>query len=195
MEHTTIDLRENIFVLSGPSGCGKNTVYGELKKRIPIIQRAITVTTREPRQNEVHGSDYYFISEYEYLRGKDNGVFVESAFYDDAYYATPFFEIEKYSAETPVFLVIDTRGKDVIMQRYPKSTSVFLMPPSVDEVLRRIRERGANNEEQIERRMQRAKAEVAAASSYDYVIINNDLNTCVAQIEAIVSQKLSSLIS
>lgn len=188
------DMRDNIFILSGPSGSGKNTVYEELQKRIPRIKRAITVTTREPRENEVNGCDYYFVSEPEFSRWKTNGLFVESSFYDNAYYATPISELERYSVETPVFLIIDTLGKESVLRRYPKSFSIFLMPPSLDEVLHRIRDRGTNNEEQIERRMQRAKAEVAAAFSYDYIIINNDLNTCVGQIEAIVSQKLSSLI-
>ena len=122
-------------------------------------------------------------------------MFVESSFYDNAYYGTPISELERYSNNTPVFLIIDTFGKEAVLRRYPKSSSIFLMPPSLDEALHRIRERGANNEEQIKRRMQRAKAEVAAASSYDYILINSDLNTCVAQLEAIVSQKLSSLIS
>ena len=153
------------------------------------------MTTREPRENEVHGCDYYFVSEPEFSRWKEAGLFVESSFYDNAYYATPISELERYSSDTPVFLIIDTLGKESVLRRYPKLSSIFLMPPSLDEVLHRIRERGANNEEQIERRMQRAKSELTAASSYDYILINNDLNTCVAQIEAIVSQKLSSLIS
>ena len=189
------DMRENIFILSGPSGSGKNTVYEELQKRIPHIKRAITVTTREPREHEVRGRDYYFVSESEFSRWKETGLFVESSFYDNAYYATPISELERYSSDTPVFLIIDTLGKESVSRLYPKSSSIFLMPPSLDEVLHRIRERGANNEEQIERRMRRAKAEVAAASSYDYILINHNLDDCVAQLETIVSQKLSSLIS
>jgi len=192
---TMLNNQKNLFILSGPSGCGKNTVFDELKKRVPIIQRAITVTTRELREHEVHGRDYYFVSELEFSRWKETGLFVESSFYDNAYYATPVSELERYSSDTPVFLIIDTLGKESVLRRYPKSSSIFLMPPSLDEVLHRIKERGANNEEQIERRMQRAKSEVAAASSYDYILINHNLDDCVAQLEEIVSQKLSSLIS
>ena len=98
------DMRDNIFILSGPSGSGKSTVYEELQKRIPRIKRAITVTTRELREHEVHGRDYYFVSELEFSRWKETGLFVESSFYDNAYYATPVSELERYSSDTPVFL-------------------------------------------------------------------------------------------
>ena len=186
-----VDIRKNLFVVSGPSGCGKNTVYTALKQRMPNIQRVITATTRTPRGNEQHGVDYYFISESEYFKGCNNGVFVESAFYDDSYYATPISEIERFSLQVPVFLIVDTGGKDAIKKKYPRATTIFLMPPSREETVRRIKERGANTAEEIERRISRARAEIDGAKLYDHIVVNDNVDQSVDLIERIIRGTVS----
>lgn len=185
-----IDLRRNLFILSGPSGCGKTTVFHELKKLMPEVQRAITVTTRNPRGKELHGVDYYFCSDEDFLGMVGNNQLAEYTIYDNAYYGTPFFEIEKH-AKKPVFLIIDTKGKrSVTNGHYPLATSVFLMPPSVEEAMKRLASRNENSYDEIERRCRKMESEIRESAFYDYIVENDDLAKCVDTICSIIEKTL-----
>lgn len=184
--HSRVDLRKNLFILSAPSATGKNTVYTALKARIPAIERVITVTTRKPRANETDGEDYHFLCKRAFEQNARNGKYAEYNAYDDEYYATPYSEIEKHGVTTPLFLILDTNGMLNVMREYPLSTSVFLKPPSVTELEKRIRARGANTPEEIQRRLEEAKHELQRSTRYDYVITNDDLKACVDELECCV---------
>ena len=186
-----VDLRKNLIILSAPSATGKNTVYNALKSSMPEIKRAVTVTTRAPRASEAPGIDYYFCSKDEFDKKKKNCEFVEYNEYDNNYYATPYSEINKHSLSTPLFLIVDTHGMMSIMRKYPLSTSVFLAPPSMEELERRIRERGDNTPEEIKRRIDEANREMKNSDWYDYVIKNVHVNECVEELEGVLRNRLN----
>lgn len=186
----SVDLRKNLIILSAPSATGKNTVYNALKLRMPEIERAITATTRNPRSGEVDSVDYYFYSKEEFDEKKETSAFVEYNEYDNNYYATPHSEIERYSLTTPLFLIVDTHGMMSIMRKYPLSTSVFLAPPSMEELERRIRERGDNTPEEIRRRSEEARREMQHSDWYDYVVKNIRIEDCVEELEEILRKRM-----
>ena len=186
----SVDLRKNLIILSAPSATGKNTVYNALKLRMPEIERAITATTRNPRAGEVDSVDYYFYSKEAFNEKKKAGAFVEYNEYDNNYYATPYSEIERYSLNTPLFLIVDTHGMMSIMKKYPLSTSVFLAPPSIEELERRIRERGDNTPEEIGRRIEEARREMQHSDWYDYVVKNIRIEDCVEKLEEILRKRM-----
>lgn len=186
----TVDLRKNLVLFSAPSATGKNTVYNALKERLPAIQRGITATTRQPRANETHGVDYYFLTEEEFAEKEANGEFIETNCYDNHHYATPYAEIERHSTTTPLFLIVDTKGMQNILKHYPLSVTIFLKPPSLEELENRIHARGDNTPEEIQRRVSEAKQEMERADQYDYVVENNRLEECVGKIERILRKCL-----
>lgn len=187
----SVDLRKNLIILSAPSATGKNTIYNALKLRMPEIEKAITATTRKPRAGEVDSVDYYFYSKEEFKEKKETGAFVEYNEYDNNYYGTPYSEIEKYSSSTPLFLIVDTHGMMSIMRKYPLSTSVFLAPPSMEELERRIRERGDNTPEEIKRRIEEVNREMKHSDWYDYVVKNIRVEDCVDELEGILRKRMN----
>lgn len=187
----SVDLRKNLIILSAPSATGKNTIYNALKLRMPEIERAITATTRQPRAGEVDSFDYYFYSKEEFEEKKENRSFVEYNEYDNNYYGTPYSEIERYSSSTPLFLIVDTHGMMSIMRKYPLSTSVFLSPPSIEELEKRIQERGDNTPEEIKRRIEEANREMQHSDWYDYVVKNIRVEDCVDELEGILRKRMN----
>jgi len=186
-----VDLRKNLIIFSAPSATGKNTVYNALKLRMPEIERAITATTRKPRASEIDSVDYYFYSKEMFNEKKENGAFLEYNEYDDNYYATPYSEVDRYSSSTPLFLIVDTHGMMSIMRKYPLSMSIFLAPPSMEELKERIQKRGDNTPEEIKRRIEAANREMQHAKWYDYVVKNNNIENCVNELEEIIRRRLN----
>ncbi len=182
------DLRSNLFVLSAPSATGKNTVFDLLKTKLPNIRRVITATTRAHRNREINGIDYHFMTESEFMQRVEAGEFVEHNLYDSGYYGTPVEEIEACPENIPLFLIVDTNGMRQVIKKYPNANSIFLMPPSIEELERRIRSRGDNTQEQIENRISQARAEIECAEAYDHVVVNDDLDKCVDHILSIVKE-------
>lgn len=183
-----VDLRKNLFILSAPSATGKNTVLDCVNRRIPGVKKAVTATTRKPRKNEKDGVDYYFYSREELKNKSDAKEFAEVNFYDDNLYATPNSEIERYDTDTPLFLVVDFHGMREILMKYPLSTTIFLMPPSIETLYERIRSRGDNTEEEIKRRILEAKLEIKRSEMYDYIVKNDDLENCVNSVIEIIKE-------
>lgn len=176
-----------IFVISGPSGCGKNTVYDELKKRIPNIAQTVSATTRAMRKGEVDGTDYYFIPEEEFLRRVKNGDFVEYVRYGDNYYGTLKSEISRLTDDgKTVILIIEVNGAANIKRILPDAVSVFISPPSFDELKKRIVGRGTNSPEDTEKRIEIAKEEMRYKDTYDHIVVNDDLDECVDKIGEII---------
>ncbi len=181
-----IDYRKNLFILSAPSATGKNTVFELLRERIPYVRRVTTATTRKPRKSEIEGVDYHFMSEGLFLDKVAAGNFVEHNLYDSGYYGTPVDEIEGCPMDVPLFLIIDTNGMHQVVKKYPNAKRVFLMPPSIEELERRIHARGDNTQEEIENRILQAKKEIAESAVYDYIIVNDDIEKCVEELVNIV---------
>ncbi len=182
---------ERLIVLSAPSGTGKNTVFDALQTRMPSVRRAITATTRAPRDGERDGVDYYFLSKEAFLRKAATGELAEQNAYADRYYGTPNSELLSKNGEA-VVLIIDVNGKDAIKRSYPLATTVFLMPPSMEELTRRIIGRDQNSPDDIARRLAIAEEEMAKAPSFDHVLINDDVERCAAALAQVIEAVLTA---
>jgi guanylate kinase len=169
-----------LLVLSAPSGGGKSTVCDLLLKRLPWMRRCVTATTRAPRGRERDGRDYHFLSEEEFARRVSEKGFYEHARVHGNRYGTPKKEVEEALAKgRNLALVIDVQGGAAVKRRRKDSVLVFLAPPSMAVLKRRLEGRGTDSPESVARRLKEADAECAAGLKYDYLIINDDLETTV----------------
>lgn len=184
-----MDLKDNglLVVLSAPAGCGKDTVLAELKKADANIVQSISMTTRAPREGENNGVDYYFTTTEDFETKIKENEFLEYVKYGVNYYGTPKKPIEEMvDSGKNVILKIEVEGAGNVRKLYPEAISIFIMPPSFSELSRRLRNRGTETEEDITRRLKIAENEMQKASEYDYVVINDDLTTCVEDVLAII---------
>ena len=178
----------SIIILSGPSGAGKNTVYDELVKMSDSIAQTISATTRSPRDNEKDGVDYYFVSVERFEELINEGALIEYVKYGNNYYGTLKSEIARLTADgKTVILVIEVNGAANIKKAIPESTSVFIVPPSIEELRRRIVSRGQNTESEVETRIAIAVEEMKYKDSYDYCVVNDTLENCVNDIFKIIN--------
>jgi guanylate kinase len=177
---------ERVFILSGPSGVGKNTLAEKLC-RLGKAVRVVTATTRPPRPGEVDGRDYHFMSKDEFVRQADQGRLLEYVTYVGNCYGTPAASVNK-AAETglPVLLVIDVDGARQLKARWPEVTLMFVLPPSREELKRRLESRGQDRPGAVSQRLQRALQECERADGYDFQVVNDRVERTVEQIAAIM---------
>ena len=176
-----------LFIVSGTSGAGKNTVIRAALERLDRAVLATTATTRPPRPGEVDGKDYYFLSADDFRCKIDDGAFVEWAEVHGHYYGTLRAPLEAHlAAGNDVFLQIDVQGMRGVREAGLNPVTIFLMAPSLDEIARRLRARGTDSEATIALRLQNAQAELAARPEYDYVIVNDTVENATARLVAIV---------
>ena len=163
-----------LFVFSGPSGVGKGTLKAKLFEEFADrIAYSVSATTRGPREGEVDGKDYFFISRQEFERRVKNNEFLEHAEFAGNCYGTPRAYVEKLlDSGMNVVLEIDVQGALQVMKSMPESVSVFILPPSFEELEHRLRGRGTETEEKIRERLETAKRELPYAPQYDYQIVN-----------------------
>jgi len=184
-----MNTKGGIYVLSGPSGCGKNTVFEELIKRDDNIVQTVSATTRPARDGETDGVEYYFVSVEDFLAKVSNEEFVEYVSYGGNYYGTLKSEVDRLVAmNKKVILIIEVNGAFNIKKIYPECVSIFLLPPSVEELRHRIDKRGQNSEAETERRLQIALDEMKLKDRYDYNVINAELGKCVDDVYAIINK-------
>ncbi len=181
-----------LVVLSGPSGSGKDTVLDELKKTDIVFDKTISATTRQIRENEKDGVDYYFIDKTTFEKRVEDGYFLEHTIYNDNYYGTPKSEVEKHIDKGGcILLKIEVEGAGNIRKAMPEALSIFIIPPSLEELEKRLRGRGTETEESFRKRFETAKQELSRACEYDYVVINDDVTLCAKEISGILkSEKL-----
>ncbi|HID79595.1 MAG TPA: guanylate kinase [Aquifex aeolicus] len=173
-----------VYILSAPSGAGKTTVGNLLLREVPYLEKVITVTTRSPREGEKHGVDYYFLSEDEFLKKIEKGEFLEWARVYRYYYGTPKSEVERILSQgKDALLIIDVQGAFQVKEKFPNAVSIFLLPPSLGELKKRLTLRG---EREIEERLEWAKKEIPCAKHFDYVVVNNVLEKAVEEIKSIM---------
>ena len=176
-----------LFVVSGPSGTGKDTIVARLLADHPEIQHTISATTRAPREGEQDGANYYFASKEDFERKLQNDEIVEHTCNCGNYYGTLRSEIERHMREkTPVILVIEVEGAGNIKRLYPGATTVFVLPPDIQELERRLRARGTEDEATIQKRLTRAQTEIANAIHYDEHLVNVEVGPCAESLYTII---------
>ncbi len=168
-----------LIVFSAPSGCGKGTMLAEILK-CENYHCSVSATTRDPRKGEKNGVDYYFISDEEFEQKIRENAFLEYAGYCKHYYGTLLSEVDDYIEKgIDVILEIEVQGAMKVMEKRPEAVSIFVAPPSVSELRRRLKKRGTESNEVIEERVSEAAGEIAKAGKYDYVIVNDALEDAV----------------
>ena len=177
-----------LVVISGASGVGKGTVLGIMMKKRKDLSFSVSATTRPPRPGEIDGVHYYFISREKFEEMISEGAFLEYDAHAANYYGTPRAQAEEKREHGPVLLDIEPAGAKQVRERVPEAELIFIMPPSMQELERRLRGRGDTPEEQIQMRMKRAVWEMEQRFWYDHVVINDDPERCAEEILNIIGK-------
>lgn len=176
-----------LIVLSGPSGTGKGTLCSNLLKVVKDLYLSISVTTRTPRAGEKDGIDYLFTSEKDFIKKIKNDEFIEWAKVYNNYYGTPRKYVDKLLNEgKDVILEIDIQGASQVKRKIPDGIFIFVMPPSMEELKKRIINRGSETKESFNIRINSARKELKASQYYDYVVINDNLEVATSEVESII---------
>jgi guanylate kinase len=174
-----------ILVITGPSGVGKGTLIRGLLERVPGLELAVSATTRKPREGEVNGVDYHFLSEEDFDRRVVGGEFVEHAEYAGNRYGTLKSELTRPARG--IVLEIDVQGARLVREALPEAVLIFIEPPSFEDLERRLAARASDRPEQIERRLAAARDELAAAGEFDHRIVNDDLQRAVQDLSELAA--------
>ena len=176
-----------LIVLSGPSGCGKNTIINKVMENNKNIWLSISCTSREPRGEEKNGVNYYFLSREEFEQEIENDEFLEYAEYSKNYYGTPKKYIkEKIDQGIDVLLEIEIEGATNIKKLIPEAIFIFIMPPSLKTLVKRLKKRGTESNDKIIKRFHEAYKEINEITKYNYVVVNDEIDDTVDKIEAIL---------
>ncbi len=178
---------KKLIIITGPSGVGKGTVVKELLDKDKEIWLSVSATTRSPRMGEKNGENYYFLSDEKFKNMIDKKEFLEWAQFAGNYYGTPLSTVnEKIEMGFIVLLEIEVEGAKQIKEKFPEALSIFLLPPSKEELEKRIRNRGTEKEDAINKRLSRANFEIASSSKFDFVLTNHDVNETVKGVLKII---------
>jgi guanylate kinase len=178
-----------VIAVSAASGTGKTTIIKKILKLYPEIVFSVSATTRPKRENETDGVEYFFISEDEFKSKIDKGEFVEWEKFYDYYYGTfKSFIDDNINSGKSVLLEIDVKGALSIKRIYPESHLIYIMPPSYEELVRRLRDRQTETEEDFQKRIERAKMELSHKDQFDYIIINENLEKAVEETSVLISK-------
>lgn len=184
-----------LLVFSGPSGAGKDTILHSLLKNTKQVHLSVSATTRSPREGEEDGKDYYFVSKEQFEVMISQGEMLEYAQYCGNFYGTPKAPVEAALQQgKDVILEIEVNGALQIKKKCPDCATVFVLPPSMEILERRLRRRQTEDEETLLKRLAKAKEEIALAEEYDYIIINDALEDAVDEIHCILSAEKSKTI-
>ena len=177
----------NIFIISAPSGCGKTSLVRELCQTYSFLEQTVSYTTRTIRSGEVDGQDYHFISKDEFIENKKNNKFIESQNVYDNFYGTTYESINEILASgKDAILEIDYKGMLLIKSKIPSSQSIYILPPSVEELEKRLFDRGLDSDEVIEKRVSQAKDELKYVKFADYTVMNDNFAEATKSLKAII---------
>ena len=176
-----------LFVFTGPSGTGKGTILSQVLACEPQLRLSVSATTRQPREGEVNGVHYWFMSQAEFENKIEHDAFLEHACYVGNYYGTPEQPVNDQLAEGyDVILEIEVQGAMQIHKKRPDAVMVFVAPPSMEELSNRLHGRGTESAEKVAARLAQAETELSHQSQFDYVIVNDDLGEAIADLRAIL---------
>ena len=177
----------NIFIISAPSGCGKTSLVRELCQTYSFLEQTVSFTTRALRSGEVDGLDYHFISEEDFLTSKNNNKFIESQKVYDNFYGTTYESVDEilHSGKDAI-LEIDYKGMLLIKSKIPSSKSIYIIPPSIDELHKRLLDRGLDSREVIEKRISEAQDELKYVKFADYTVTNDDFSKASKSLKSLI---------
>jgi len=182
-----------LFIVSGPSGAGKGTLVRELLARVPRLWLSVSATTRPPRPGEIEGKHYFFISEDRFRTLQEENGLLEWADVHGNRYGTPRAAVEEKLAQSvDVILEIDPQGAAQVKRAMPSSVLIFITPPSMEELRRRLEGRGSETKEQVERRLRTAEEELLIAGTYDFVVQNDDVRRATDELARIIESDATS---
>ena len=176
-----------LFVISGASGVGKSTVLKQVMEGREDLSFSVSATTRQARPGEEDGVHYYFVSQEKFLQMIDEEAFLEYDKHAANYYGTPAFQVEEKLQKGSVILDIEPAGAKIVKEKRPDCVLIFIMPPSQEELERRLRGRGDTSEEQIGMRLERAVWEMNQRDWYDYIVVNDQADVCANKILEIIA--------
>lgn len=175
-----------LFIITGPSGVGKGTILERFFKENKNIIYSISQTTRKPRPGEVHGINYFFVTNEEFQNSIKNNELLEWAKYSDNYYGTrKDFVLNALKKGTDVILEIETHGASEVMTKFPDCVTIFFTPPNLDELEKRLRGRNTEDEEAIQKRLNQVKEELEKAETYKYIIENDEVENALNKLQAV----------
>ena len=177
------------MVVSGPSGVGKGTLVKKLIQKRDDVVESVSCTTRAPREGELHGREYYFLDKKEFLRRVEENDFLEYDEHFGNYYGTPKSFVRETLKEKSVILEIDVVGGLNAKKAFPESLLVMIVPPSKETLFERLKGRNSETDEEIQNRLARLEYELSQKDKYDFVIVNDDLETALAELEHILDGK------
>jgi guanylate kinase len=185
-----------LFVVAAPSGTGKTSVCRRIVGDDSEIVFSVSHTTRNRRNGEVDGEDYHFTTTEEFQRLAEAGAFLEWAIYNGNHYGTSWTAIEEpLAAGRDVILEIEVQGAQQVRKRREDARFIFLLPPSMDELRVRLIGRGTDSADEVRRRLETARIELEASSAFDYAVFNDDLDACVAAVEAVIRAERSGSVA
>lgn len=189
-----VDMKKGLLIVySGPSGVGKSTILHEVLKDESLnLEFSVSMTTRLPREGEVDGKDYFFVSKETFKKAIEEDKFLEHARYVENYYGTPrdYVEQERNKGKN-VILEIDVQGGLQVIEKCSDCISIFIMPPSIDELRSRLSGRGTEKEEVINKRVDEAQREIKQGSVYKYHVVNNDIETSIKEVSDILKKEMA----
>ena len=179
-----------LISISGPSGAGKGSVLAKVKEMDPSFGTSVSVTTREPREGEKEGVDYFFKSKEEFTQMIEEGEIIEYDEFVGNYYGTPTVALQEMSEEgTDVLLDLTIAGSMALKENFEQSVTIFLLPPSLEELENRLKGRGTESEEMIKARLEVAKNEIGFVGNFDYVVVNDDIDEAAKKIYSIITSE------
>lgn len=187
--------KTRMIIVSAPSGAGKSSFLDRVLKDFPILKDTITYTTRAMRTGESDGNPYYFVSKEKFLELKEQGFFVESAKVHDNFYGTPLHQIEDAMKENRVVIMdVDVKGAATFKKKYPDAISIFILPPSIDELRRRILHRDHKIPEDLELRLINAQMEMTLANTFDFRVINENFEESYGKFKKIIGDLIENTV-
>lgn len=177
----------SLIVISGPSGSGKDSICERLKEYKDDFWLSISCTTRKPRDGEENGINYYFMNEEDFEKSIDNGEFLEYAKYNGNYYGTPRGKVNEYlNNGIDVILIIEVQGALKIKHKLPEAIFIFIMPPTMKDLVKRLKKRGTETNDKIVERFKKAYKEINEISKYNYVVVNDELDKATRKVNSII---------